>query len=191
MTEHLHAAVDVAKALGDIYALVAPALEAAGGTGSSGPSGDSGDSGPSGASGSSGDSGSSGATADSGSPLDTALPLLESAITSASVDVYTGVSDHLLRRVQIALAFTVPPIAGGALGGLRGGTLDLDLTLSDLGRPQSIGAPPDVQPSSKLFNGVLALESQFGSLAPLLKPLGARLPSALGVPAATSASAGG
>ena len=95
------------------------------------------------------------------------LALVESAISSAQIDVYTGVADHIVRRFDLAIAFTVPQIAASALGGLTGGSLKLDVTLTDLNQPQTITAPANPQPSSKLLNGVFALESQFGSLASL------------------------
>ena len=95
------------------------------------------------------------------------LALIESAISSAQVDVYTGVADHIVRRFDLAIAFTVPQIAASALGGLTGGSLKLDVTLTELNQPQTITAPANPQPSSKLLNGVFALESQFGSLASL------------------------
>lgn len=95
------------------------------------------------------------------------LPLLAQAITSAKVDVYTGVADHIVRRLHLAVAFTVPALAATALDGLSGGSLDLDATLTDLGRPQTIVAPANSQPRSRLLNGIFYLESRFGALAPL------------------------
>jgi len=115
-----------------------------------------------------GASGASGAT----SPVISALPLIESAITSATVDIYTGVADHIVRRVALVIDFTVPAIAAGVLGGLSGGAIDFQATLTGVNEPQSITAPANAQPESSLLNGVLALESQFGSLAPFVKQLG-------------------
>lgn len=97
-----------------------------------------------------------------------ALALVQSAITSAQVDVYTGIADHIVRKFDLAIAFTVPQIATGALGGLTGGSLKLDITLTELNQPQTITAPANPQPSSKILNGVFALESKFGSLASLV-----------------------
>ena len=99
------------------------------------------------------------------------LALVQSAITKAQVDVYTGVADHVVREFDLDIAFTVPPIAAGALDGLTGGSLTLDATLTGLNQPQTITAPADPQPSSKLLNGVFALESQFGSLASVVAGL--------------------
>jgi hypothetical protein len=155
-TEHLHALINVPNVLAELTRLL------------SGATGASGASSAAGASGASGATGTSGTTA----PTISALSLLESAIDSATVDIYTGVADHIVRRVQVAVAFTVPAIAAGLLGGLSGGSLDFEATLTDLNKPQSITAPANAQPASKLLNGVLALESQFGSLAPFVKELG-------------------
>ena len=110
---------------------------------------------------------STGSTGAAGATAGDALSLVESAITSAQVDIYTGVTDHIVRKFDLAIAFTVPQIAAGALGGLSGGSLNLDVTLTQLGQAQTITAPANPQPSSKLLNGVFALESQFGSLASL------------------------
>jgi hypothetical protein len=111
---------------------------------------------------------STGSTGAAGATAGNALSLVESAITSAQVDIYTGVTDHIVRKFDLAIAFTVPQIAAGALGGLSGGSLNLDVTLTQLGQQQTITAPANPQPSSKLLNGVFALESQFGSLASLV-----------------------
>jgi hypothetical protein len=112
--------------------------------------------------------GAEGATGASGaSSITSALPLVESAINSAKVDIYTGVADNILRRFDLTLSFTVPSIAASEFGGLKGGSLDFDVTLTELGKAQTITAPTDVQPASKLLNGIFSLESQFGSLASL------------------------
>ena len=116
--------------------------------------------------------GSVGATGSSGaSSISSALPLIESAITSAKVDIYTGVADHIVRRFDLAIAFTVPALAASEVGGLKGGSLDFDATLTNLGKPQTISAPTSVQPAKDLLNGIFSLESKFGSLASLFSSL--------------------
>jgi hypothetical protein len=102
------------------------------------------------------------------------LPLLESAITKAQVDIYTGVADHIVRKADLDIAFTVPQIAAGAIDGLTGGSLTADVTLTDVNQPQTITAPAGAQPAtkSKLLNAVFALESKFGSLSSLVAGLG-------------------
>jgi hypothetical protein len=115
-----------------------------------------------------------GATGSSGSSsIASALPLIESAITSAKVDIYTGVADHIVRRFDLAIAFTVPGLAASEFGGLTGGSLNFDVTLTNLGKPQTISAPASVQPAKNLLNGLLGLESKLGSLAPLFSSLSA------------------
>jgi hypothetical protein len=115
------------------------------------------------------------------------LELLQSAITGAHIDVYTGAADHIVREFDLAISFTVPQLAAGALGGLTGGSLNLTATLSDVNQPQTITAPSVVQPASKLLNGVFALESQFGALSSLVAGLTGG--SSSGGQAVTSSSA--
>jgi hypothetical protein len=113
-----------------------------------------------------------GATGATGASTSTSmLALVQSAITKAQVDVYTGISDHIVREFDLDIAFAVPAIAAGALGGLTGGSLTLDATLTGLNQPQMITAPANAQPASKLLNGVFALESKFGSLASVVAGL--------------------
>ena len=100
------------------------------------------------------------------------LELVQSAITTAKVDIYTGVADHIIREFDLHIAFSVPSLAAGVLGGLTGGSLKLDVTLTDVGRPQTITAPAGARPASQLLNGVFALESRFGSLASLVAGIG-------------------
>jgi hypothetical protein len=143
-TDHLRAQIDVANVLGDVSKMIG----AAGATGASGSS--------------------------ASSNVTSLLPLLESAITTAQVDIYTGVADHIVRRADLDIAFTVPQIAAGAIDGLTGGSLTADATLTDVNQPQTITAPAGAQPATKsrLLNGVFALESKFGSLASLVAGLG-------------------
>jgi hypothetical protein len=113
-----------------------------------------------------------GATGANGASTSTSvLALLQSAITTAQVDIYTGVADHIVREFDLDIAFTVPAIAAGVLDGLTGGSLTLDATLTALGQSQTVTAPANAQPSSKLLNGVFALESKFGSLAAVVAGL--------------------
>ena len=143
-TDHLQAQIDVANVLGDVSKMIG----ARGATGATGAAGSS-----------------------TSSDVTSLLPLLESAITKAQVDIYTGVADHIVRKADLDIAFTVPEIAAGAIDGLTGGSLTVDVTLTDLNQPQTITAPPAVQPARKLLNGVFALESRFGSLASLVAGL--------------------
>ena len=77
------------------------------------------------------------------------------------VDLWTGSSDHILRR--LILSFDVP--AGAQLAGKAGGgprVVTLTLQYSDLNRPQTIVAPTKTQPYAALKEKVHALAQQFG-----------------------------
>ncbi|HLW94546.1 MAG TPA: hypothetical protein VKS25_04130 [Solirubrobacteraceae bacterium] len=136
--------------------------------------------------------GASGATGSSGtSSITSALPLIESAINSAKVDIYTGVSDHILRRFDLAIAFTVPAIAASEFGGLKGGSLSFDVTLTELGKAETISAPANVQPAKDLLNGIFSLESKFGSLASLFSSASSSLGSGGGLGSLFNGSSSG
>ena len=107
----------------------------------------------------------SGATGASGSPstLTSELQLAASAITSAQLDVYTGVADHVLRRVHVAVAFKVPAIASSFVNGLTGGSLDFDATLTALNAPQTITAPANPQPFTAIGGALRALGLGLGA----------------------------
>jgi len=81
------------------------------------------------------------------------LSQVGSAITSASVDVYSGSSDHILRELRLDVAFTVPAGDRSGLDGLTGGSLDIQATLSALNSPETITAPATSEPFSDLLGG--------------------------------------
>jgi hypothetical protein len=73
---------------------------------------------------------------------------LENAVRSATVDVYTGKDDRLLRRLSIEVELE---LAGSgelreALGDLAGARLRLDLRISDPNEPVSVQEPEDAVP---------------------------------------------
>jgi hypothetical protein len=183
-TQHLTARLNVAAVVGELTKLLAHSgaggRRAGGATGTTGASGRSGANGATGASGANGATGATGVTssrarggaaglgvAGGSISASTLLPLLEQAITSARVDIYTGTSDHIVRELDLSIDFSVPALASGLLGGLTGGSLDVVATLTAVNVPQTISAPPNPQPASKLLNGVFALESELGSLSSL------------------------
>jgi hypothetical protein len=75
---------------------------------------------------------------------------LARSVTSAHVDVYAGKGDHVLRELSVRAAVAAQPAASTALHGLRTGTLAFRLLFSDLNRAQTIVAPSNPQPLSKL-----------------------------------------
>jgi len=88
----------------------------------------------------------------SGSTLSPALASeLAKSIKSAHVDVYTGQSDHLLRRLEVTATVTGTPQTQSLLGGLTSANLKVTLEFSSLNKPQTISAPANPQPPSQLL----------------------------------------
>ena len=85
------------------------------------------------------------------------LDQVKSAIKDASVDVYSGTDDHLLRKLSLSLS--IAPPAGSGVSSVE---VDFSVTISDLNQPQTITAPSGAKPISGLL-------SQFGisGLGPL------------------------
>lgn len=102
-----------------------------------------------------------GSTGSTGSLSSAAVGELAKSIKSAHVDVYTGQSDHLLRRLEVAASLTATTQTQALLGGLNGATIKLLLEFSDLNKPQNISAPPNPQPASQLLP---ALQQLVGTL---------------------------
>jgi hypothetical protein len=73
---------------------------------------------------------------------------LESSIKDASIDVYSGTDDHILRRLALTVSIAPPADSGAAVSSLD---LDLSVTLSDVNEPQTITAPSNAKPLSDLL----------------------------------------
>jgi hypothetical protein len=72
---------------------------------------------------------------------------LSDAVKGATVDVFTGESDHVLRKLAVAGQFQdKSPTGAGTLEG----TVTFDLTVSDVNRPQEIRAPRHAAPIGRL-----------------------------------------
>jgi hypothetical protein len=73
---------------------------------------------------------------------------LQRAVESATVDVYTGEDDRLLRRLAIdaRLRADVPPEIEGTLGTLGGARFTLELGIANPNRPVSVEEPENAQP---------------------------------------------
>jgi hypothetical protein len=104
-----------------------------------------------------------GSTGSTGSLSPALVGELAKSIKSAHVDVYTGQSDHLLRRLEVTASVTGTPQTQALLGGLSSANLKVLLEFSDLNQPQSISAPPNPEPASQLLP---ALQQLVGTLQP-------------------------
>jgi hypothetical protein len=80
--------------------------------------------------------------------LDQAKSEISSAVKSAHVDLYVG-DDNIVRRIVVAL--TIEPPAGSNANGVSKVDLSLDLTLTDVNKPQTITAPSGAKPLNDLF----------------------------------------
>ena len=87
------------------------------------------------------------------------LDQVKSAIQEASLDVYSGKDDHILRRLSLSLTIEPPADAGATVSSVD---VDLSVTLSDVNEPQEISAPEDAQPISGLLS-----ELGLGGLGPI------------------------
>ncbi|MGH2968663.1 MAG: hypothetical protein ACRDK0_06315, partial [Solirubrobacteraceae bacterium] len=77
---------------------------------------------------------------------------LRRAIDAASVDIWSGQEDRLLRRMRLRIGFRVAPPAAlrQRLGELAGGSLALDVDLAALNEPVRVQAPSDPRPAEEL-----------------------------------------
>jgi hypothetical protein len=76
-----------------------------------------------------------------------AVQQVEDAVEEASIDVYSGKDDRILRRLDLNLAITPPDESGATVDSVD---LEFSLTLSDVNAEQTIEAPSDAQPFSQL-----------------------------------------
>jgi hypothetical protein len=90
---------------------------------------------------------------------------IQDAVKEAKVDVFTGKDDKTLRRLELAVSFTVPENLKGQAQGLEGGDMNLTLELADLNQKQDISPPENARPWSELQQqlGLGALGNALGS----------------------------
>ena len=136
-TTHIHAGVNVPALLSDLNTV----LQRASSLGVSGSS-----------------------TLRSGLPASTQAKVA-AAIKNPSVDVWTGTSDHTIRRLTIALTLPVTGKTSSALGGMSSADLNLTMQYADLNQPQTIVAPTSVQPFTQFQAKVSAFVQQLQGAA--------------------------
>ncbi len=91
---------------------------------------------------------------------------LADSVGAASIDLYTGADDKILRRLDLAIAFTDTAASGGELD------LTLSIGLADVNQEQTIEAPPDPRPLGELIPGGLGLLDPSNPGSPLPIPGG-------------------
>lgn len=77
-----------------------------------------------------------------------ALDQAKQFVNNASVDVYSGKDDNVLRKLEVSLDITPP--ATGTTAGVSAITIDFSITLSGVNEPQTISAPSSSKPFSDL-----------------------------------------
>jgi hypothetical protein len=75
---------------------------------------------------------------------------IEQVVEESRVEVYVA-EDGTLRRLTLDLEFQLPEDLRDSADGIEGGSVKIDLTLADVGRPQRIEAPEDARPIDELL----------------------------------------
>jgi hypothetical protein len=75
---------------------------------------------------------------------------VKNVVKNPKIDVYVGKSDSTLRRLNVSIDFTIPAAQQAQFQGAKGGNLTFSLDLNDVGKPQTITAPPNPKPLSEL-----------------------------------------
>ena len=84
---------------------------------------------------------------------------IASEVKHPTVDIWTGTSDHTLRRLSLNLGIPVSGQASVELGGMTSAGFGLTLQYAHLNEPQTISPPANVKPFSQFeskLQGVLA-----------------------------------
>lgn len=103
-----------------------------------------------------------GASSAGGTLSPTVITELAKSIKSAHVDVYTGQSDHLPRRIEVNASISGTPQTKPLLGGLSSAQLTVKLELSDINKAQTITAPANPQPPTQLLPALQQLVGVLG-----------------------------
>ncbi len=93
----------------------------------------------------------------------TQLAALSRSIDHASVDVYVGASDHLLRRLDLRASIDPVPADQATLGGLRHGALVFSLGFGAINRPITVVVPAHALPLSTLVAALRRLGAGAGA----------------------------
>jgi hypothetical protein len=74
------------------------------------------------------------------------------AVKTASVDIYTGRDDRVLRRLSVAVSLAVPAQSRRLVGGLQSGTISVDYSRTQIDKITTISTPANAHPLSELLN---------------------------------------
>jgi hypothetical protein len=82
---------------------------------------------------------------------------IANAIKGATVDIWTGKSDKILRKLSLSLRVPVTGRASTLAGGTTSAAVAFSLQYADVNQPQTISAPANVQPYSQFATKLRAL----------------------------------
>jgi hypothetical protein len=87
---------------------------------------------------------------------------VKSSVKEASIDVYSGTDDKLLRKLDLALSIAPP---AGTSGGVSSVDVNFSIAFSDVNEPQTITAPSNAKPLEDLLSqlGIPGLPGVGGS----------------------------
>jgi len=88
---------------------------------------------------------------------------LAHSVKSANVNVYTGQSDKLLRRLDFNLNLSVPSNLRTQARGLTSGTINFTLGLDQVNQPQAVSTPANAKPLSTLLSALAGAGAANGS----------------------------
>jgi len=86
-------------------------------------------------------------------------------VKNPSVDIWTGTSDHTIRRLTITLTVPVTGKTSSQLGGVTSADIGLTMQYSDLNQPQTVKAPTNLKPFSQFQSKVDAFVQSLQGLA--------------------------
>jgi hypothetical protein len=92
------------------------------------------------------------------------LGLVSGAVTNASIDVYSGVDDHLLRKLDLNLTIDPSVIPGASSSGVTGINVSFSIEIDGVNESQTITAPSNPKPISQLLSDAGIDPSALGSL---------------------------
>jgi hypothetical protein len=150
-TEHLSATLDVAKVLSDVNTLLSK------------------------------DASKLGAPASTDHISAATVQKITAAIKNPTIDLWTGKSDSILRRLQLAATVPVSGTTSTELGGLTSASFKLTVDATDVNQPQTITAPTNAQSYQQLkvkLQGILQGLGGLGGLTGTASGAGATTPGA-------------
>jgi len=75
---------------------------------------------------------------------------IEESVKTAQFDLWTGKDDKIMRRLEIEFSFDLPEELRGQAQGVSGGTVDMNVEITELNEDQEIEVPKKSRPLSEL-----------------------------------------